>query len=58
MEENNDCGNPVDPNKENKPEKLEENAVVNGKWLGDGSLKFREKELVVMKLVRAGQERS
>ena len=49
MEENNDSGNPVDPNKENKPENLEENAVVNGKWLGDGSFKFREKEHVIMK---------
>ena len=49
VEENNDSGNPVDPNKENKPENLAENAVVNGKWLGDGSFKFREKEHVIMK---------
>lgn len=49
MEENNDSGNPVDPNTENKPEKLAENAVVSGKWCGDGSFKFREKEHVIMK---------
>ena len=49
MEENNDSGNPVDPNKENKPENLAESAVVNGKWLWDGSFKFREKEHVIMK---------